>query len=64
MTREADKNTTGYDKWRFDRNFLLVPAQDYVGKFLATFKEFPPSQTLGSFGIDKALESLQGAGRQ
>ncbi len=46
-----------------DRNYLLVPAQQYVGKFLETFKEFPPSQKAGSFGIDQALETLtQGAG--
>jgi arylsulfatase len=42
--------------------FLLVPAQEYVGKFLATFKEFPPSQKPGSFSIDQALESLQQSG--
>ena len=43
--------------------FLLVPAQQYVGKFLATFKEFPPSQKPGSFSIDRALQALQsGAG--
>jgi hypothetical protein len=59
---EGDNHTTGYVKWRFDRIFLLVPAQDYVGRFLATFKEFPPSQKAGSFGIDQALEKLtQGA---
>jgi hypothetical protein len=40
-----------------------VPAQQYVGNFLATFKEFPPSQKVGSFGIDQALEALsRGAG--
>jgi arylsulfatase len=33
-----------------------------VGQFLATFKEFPPSQKPGSFGIDQALESLQRGG--
>ena len=38
-----------YEHWRIDRVFLLVPAQQYVGKFLATFKEFPPSQKVGSF---------------
>jgi hypothetical protein len=25
-----------------DHAFLLVPAQQYVGQFLATFKEYPP----------------------
>ncbi len=47
-----------YAHWRIDRLFLLVPAQEYVGKFLATFKEFPPSQKVGSFSIDKALQML------
>ncbi len=50
-------------KWRADRLFLLVPAQEYVGKFLATFKEFPPSQKAGSFSLDSVLEALtKGAG--
>jgi len=40
-----------------------VPAQQYIGQFLGTFKEFPPSQKPGSFSIDAALEALQsGAG--
>jgi hypothetical protein len=26
--------------------------QQYVGQFLATFKEFPPSQKAGRFSID------------
>jgi hypothetical protein len=50
-----------HDHWLIDRSFLLVPAQEYVGAFLATFKEFPPSQKVGSFGIDDALEKLQTA---
>jgi hypothetical protein len=46
-----------------DRAFLLVPAQQYIGKFLATFKEFPPSQKVGSFSLEKVLENLsKGAG--
>ena len=40
-----------------------MPAQAIVGKFLATFKEFPPSQKTGSFSINKVVEQLQqGAG--
>jgi arylsulfatase len=45
-------------KWRVDRAFLLVPAQQYVGKFLSTFKEFPPSQKVGSFSLDQVMQSL------
>jgi len=55
----ADHEGMDYERWRIEHVFVLVPAQQYVGKFLETFKEFPPSQKPGSFGIDEALESLQ-----
>jgi arylsulfatase len=48
-----------YERWRVEHLFLLVPAQQFVGQFLATFKEFPPSQRPGSFSIDQALQRLQ-----
>jgi arylsulfatase len=52
-----------YDRWMAEHFFLMVPAREYVGKFLATVKEFPPSQKVGSVGIDQALEKLtQGVG--
>jgi hypothetical protein len=35
-----------------------VPAQAFVGKFIGTFKEFPPRQKAASFTIDKAMEQL------
>ena len=47
-----------YQHWRIDRPFLLIPAQQYVGQFLATFKEFPPSQKVGSFSLDQVLQKL------
>ncbi|MCK6479556.1 MAG: arylsulfatase [Planctomycetes bacterium] len=51
----------GWDNWRWrvDRAFLLVPAQQYIAKFLATFKEYPPSQKPGSFSLDAVMEALQ-----
>jgi arylsulfatase len=36
----------------------MPPAQQYVAQFLGTFKEFPPSQKAGSFGIDQVLKKL------
>jgi hypothetical protein len=47
-----------YSHWRIDRVFLLVPAQQYVAQFLGSFREFPPSQKVGSFSLDKVLQSL------
>ncbi|MGH7346444.1 MAG: arylsulfatase, partial [Candidatus Rokuibacteriota bacterium] len=55
----ADREGMDYPRWRVEHVFVLVPAQQYVGQFLATFKEFPPSQKPGSFSIDSALEALQ-----
>jgi arylsulfatase len=40
---------------------MLVPAQAYVGKFLETFKEFPPRQKAASFSLDDVMEKLSGA---
>jgi len=59
---KADHIGMDYDHWRIDRVFLLVPAQEYVAKYIATFKEFPPSQKVGSFSLDQVLEKLQDAG--
>jgi len=55
----ADHEGMDYERWRVEHLFVMVPAQEYVGKFLGTFKEYPPSQKPGSFSIDGALEALQ-----
>jgi len=55
---EAQHTSMDYKHWMIDRVFVLVPAQQYVGAFLATFKEFPPSQKVGSFSLDQVLATL------
>jgi hypothetical protein len=42
-----------------DRVYVLVPAQAFVGKFLMTFKDFPPRQSPASFGVDQVMEKLR-----
>jgi arylsulfatase len=59
---ESDHIGMDYNHWRVDRVFLLVPAQEYVGKFIGTFREFPPSQKVGSFSLDQVLQKLTEAG--
>ena len=54
----ADFEAIDYPRWRLERAFLLVPAQQYVAKFLSTFKEFPPSQAVGSFSLDQVMKQL------
>jgi len=54
----ASITSNTYWDWYLDHAFLLIPAQAYVGKFLATFKEFPPRQKAASFTIDQVMEQL------
>ncbi len=59
----AQVTSNTYYDWLIDRAYLLVPAQAYVGKFLATFKKYPPRQKAASFSLDNVLETLkQGTG--
>jgi arylsulfatase len=55
-------SNTYYD-WVLDHAFLLVPAQQYVGQFLATFKEYPPRQKAASFTIKQVLDKMNGGGQ-
>ncbi|WIY27611.1 arylsulfatase [Parasedimentitalea psychrophila] len=55
---QAHLTSNTYFDWMIDRVFLLVPAQKYVGQFLATFQEFPPRQKPASFSIDQVMEAM------
>jgi arylsulfatase len=54
-------SNTYYD-WLIDHAYLLVPAQAYVGRFLMTFKDYPPRQKAASFSLDQVMEVLQTGG--
>ncbi|MBA4100286.1 MAG: arylsulfatase [Rhodospirillum sp.] len=58
----ADRDAGDYDRWRVERAFVLVPAQAFVGRHLATYQEFPPRQKPGSFSLNEVLSKLQEAG--
>jgi arylsulfatase len=58
----AEITSNTYYDWLLDHAFLLVPAQAYVGRFLATFKEFPPRQKAASFSLDQVMEQLKTPG--
>ncbi|OJJ12229.1 arylsulfatase [Alphaproteobacteria bacterium AO1-B] len=55
--RSYRTSNTYYD-WLIDRVYLLVPAQQYVANFLATFQEFPPRQKAASFSLDQVMDKL------
>jgi len=56
---KATITSNTYWDWYVDHVYLLLPAQKFVGQFLATFKDYPPRQKAASFTIDDALEMLQ-----
>ncbi len=59
----AQHNSNTYNDWFLDRAFVLVPMQQMAGKFLMTMKDYPPSQTPGSFNLEKIQKLIEaGAG--
>lgn len=52
-------SNTYYDWFMSDGAGAFIAAPAIVGPFLATFKEFPPSQRPSSFSIDQLVEKMQ-----
>ena len=55
----ANITSNTYYDWLLDHAFMSVPAQTYVGKFLTSFKDYPPRQKAASFSIDQVMEKLK-----
>ena len=58
----ADTDSNNYNRWWIKRVFTMVPAQTFVGEYIATFKEFPPRQKPSKFNVDDALSAMKSAG--
>ena len=61
----ADDIGMGYDLWFAEHMFVFAPAGAYVGRWLQSFREFPPRQKPGSFNLDHVMEAVtkpQGGG--
>jgi arylsulfatase len=58
----ADITSNTYYDWLLDHAFLVVPAQAYIGQFLATFKEYPQRQKAASFNLDEVMQKLRESG--
>ena len=57
---KAQHNSNSYNDWYLDKIFVIVPITEMVGKFLMTFKDYPPSQTAGSFNLTKMQKQIEG----
>ena len=52
-----------YLRWMADQMWMFVPAQHILGRFLATFEEYPQRMPIASLSVDQVMKSLS-AGRK
>jgi arylsulfatase A-like enzyme len=54
----AEYEGMDYNRWFVEHIFVLAPAGAYVGKWLQSFREFPPRQKPGTFNLDRVMEEI------
>ena len=55
----ADITSNTYWDWYFSKAYMIMAAQSIVGRFLATFPEYPPRQKAASFGIEQIMAKME-----
>ena len=58
---KAQHNANIYEDWFLDHPFVVVPIQGLAAEFLQTMKDYPPSQSPGSFNLSKIEAQLKQA---
>ncbi|PCI07408.1 MAG: arylsulfatase [Flavobacteriaceae bacterium] len=58
----ATVTSNTYWDWYLDHVFLLLPAAEYVGKFIGTFEEYPPRMKAASFNLGDIMKQLETPG--
>ncbi|MET4389042.1 arylsulfatase A-like enzyme [Bradyrhizobium sp. F1.4.3] len=58
---ERGPSSAFYGDWMAHRMFLLVPAQAVVGRYLESFKDFPPRAKAASFTVGDAMDKIYAA---
>ena len=60
---KAQHNANTYYDWFLDRAFVVVPMQQLAARFLQSMIDYPPSQTPGSFNLEKVQAMVEDAVR-
>ena len=47
-----------YIRWMADQMWLFVPAQEVVGQFLSSFKDYPQRMPISSLSVDEVMKRL------
>ncbi|MBW7972331.1 arylsulfatase [Bradyrhizobium sp. BR 10289] len=56
---KADVTSNTYYDWLLSQGYVVLAAQSVVSQFLASFKDFPPSQRPQSFSVDQIVAKMQ-----
>ena len=54
----ADITSNTYFDWFMSKGYLMFAATGIVGRFLETFKEFPPRQKAAAFNLDEVMRKM------
>jgi arylsulfatase len=55
---ERGTDSVYFADWQVHRAFMFVPAQAIVGRYLESFKEFPPRAKAASFTVGDAMDKI------
>jgi len=56
--RAEHENAMGFQRWYVEHMFAIAPAAAFVGRWLQSFKEFPPRQKPGSFNLERVMAAV------
>lgn len=56
----AKEEAADYKHWYVNHMFMLIPAKDYVGTFISTFKDYPCRQKSTSMNLEQVMERMSG----
>ena len=56
--RAEAEHAMGWQRWYMERMYAIAPAGAYVGRWLQSFREFPPRQKPGSFNLERVMEAV------
>ena len=59
----AQHNSNTYNDWLLERVFVIGGANSIAQQFLLTMRDYPPSQTPGSFNLDSMQKRIEAMGK-
>ena len=56
---KSQHSSNTYNDWFLSRVYVIAPMQAFAAGFLKTMKDYPPSQTPGSFNLEKVQKQIE-----